>query len=170
MGIDIKKLQAMKISELSKIALELELPEASSKKKQEIIFGILEAKSDKESQIHSKGVLEILPDGYGFLRSVDYNYLPGPDDVYISPSQIKRFSLKTGDTVSGQIRPPKDNERFFALLKVEKVNDEDPEKSREIVLFDNLTPLYLDEKIDLDCEPNCYSMRTMNLLTPRGNG
>ena len=170
MGIDIKKLQAMKISELSKIALELELPEASSKKKQEIIFGILEAKSDKESQIHSKGVLEILPDGYGFLRSVDYNYLPGPDDVYISPSQIKRFSLKTGDTVSGQIRPPKDNERFFALLKVEKVNDEDPEKSREIVLFDNLTPLYPDEKIDLECEPNGYSMRIMNLLTPIGKG
>ena len=170
MGIDIKKLQTMKISELSKIALELELPEASSKKKQEIIFGILEAKSDKESQIHSKGVLEILPDGYGFLRSVDYNYLPGPDDVYISPSQIKRFSLKTGDTVSGQIRPPKDNERFFALLKVEKVNDEDPEKSREIVLFDNLTPLYPDEKIDLECEPNGYSMRIMNLLTPIGKG
>lgn len=170
MGIDIKKLQTMKISELSKIALELELPEASSKKKQEIIFGILEAKSDKESQIHSKGVLEILPDGYGFLRSVDYNYLPGPDDVYISPSQIKRFSLKTGDTVSGQIRPPKDNERFFALLKVEKVNDEDPEKSREIILFDNLTPLYPDEKIDLECEPNGYSMRIMNLLTPIGKG
>lgn len=170
MGIDIKKLQAMKISELSKIALEMELPEASSKKKQEIIFGILEAKSDKESQIHSKGVLEILPDGYGFLRSVDYNYLPGPDDVYISPSQIKRFSLKTGDTVSGQIRPPKDNERFFALLKVERVNDEDPEKSREIVLFDNLTPLYPDEKIDLECEPNGYSMRIMNLLTPIGKG
>lgn len=170
MGIDIKKLQAMKISELSKIASEMELPEASSKKKQEIIFGILEAKSDKESQIHSKGVLEILPDGYGFLRSVDYNYLPGPDDVYISPSQIKRFSLKTGDTVSGQIRPPKDNERFFALLKVERVNDEDPEKSREIILFDNLTPLYPDEKIDLECEPNGYSMRIMNLLTPIGKG
>ena len=170
MGTDIKKLQAMKISELAKIALELELPEASNKKKQELIFGILEAKSDKESQIHSKGVLEILPDGYGFLRSEDYNYLPGPDDVYISPSQIKRFSLKTGDTVSGQIRPPKDNERFFALLKVEEVNDEDPERSREIVLFDNLTPLYPDDKIDLEAEPNGYSMRIMNLLTPIGKG
>jgi len=170
MGTDIKKLQTMKISELAKIALELEIPEASSKKKQEIIFGILEAKTDKESQIHSRGVLEILPDGYGFLRSVDYNYLPGPDDVYISPSQIKRFSLKTGDTVSGQIRPPKDNERFFALLKVERVNDEDPEKSKEIVLFDNLTPLYPDEKIDLEAEPNDYSMRIMNLLTPIGKG
>ena len=170
MGTDIKKLQAMKISELAKIATELELPEASSKKKQEIIFGILEAKSDKEGQIHSKGVLEILPDGYGFLRSVDYNYFPGPDDVYISPSQIKRFSLKTGDTVAGQIRPPKDNERFFALLKVETVNDEDPEKSKEIVLFDNLTPLYPDEKIDLETDPNGYSMRIMNLLTPIGKG
>jgi len=170
METDIKKLQAMKVSELAKIASELEIPEASSKKKQEIIFGILEAKSDKESQIHSKGVLEILPDGYGFLRSVDYNYLPGPDDVYISPSQIKRFSLKTGDTVSGQIRPPKDNERFFALLKVERVNDEDPEKSKEIVLFDNLTPLYPDEKIDLESEPNGYSMRIMDLLTPIGKG
>ncbi len=170
METDIKKLQAMKVSELAKIASELEIPEASSKKKQEIIFGILEAKSDKESQIHSKGVLEILPDGYGFLRSVDYNYLPGPDDVYISPSQIKRFSLKTGDTVAGQIRPPKDNERFFALLKVERVNDEDPEKSKEIVLFDNLTPLYPDEKIDLESEPNGYSMRIMDLLTPIGKG
>ena len=170
METDIKKLQAMKVSELAKIASELEIPEASSKKKQEIIFGILEAKSDKESQIHSKGVLEILPDGYGFLRSVDYNYLPGPDDVYISPSQIKRFSLKTGDTVAGQIRPPKDNERFFALLKVERVNDEDPEKSKEIVLFDNLTPLYPDEKIDLEAEPNGYSMRIMDLLTPIGKG
>ncbi len=170
METDIKKLQAMKISELSKIALELELPEASSKKKQDIIFGILEAKTDKESQIHSRGVLEILPDGYGFLRSVDYNYLPGPDDVYISPSQIKRFSLKTGDTISGQIRPPKDNERFFALLKVEKVNDEDPEKSKGIVLFDNLTPLYPEEKIDLETDPNGYSMRIMNLLTPIGKG
>lgn len=170
METDIKKLQAMKISELAKIALELELPVASSKKKQDIIFGILEAKSDKESQIHSRGVLEILPDGYGFLRSVDYNYLPGPDDVYISPSQIKRFSLKTGDTIDGQIRPPKDNERFFALLKVEKVNDEDPEKSKGIVLFDNLTPLYPEEKIDLECEPNGYSMRIMDLLTPIGKG
>ena len=170
MATDIKKLQTMKISELTKIALEMELPEAASKKKQELIFGILEAKSDKESQIHSTGVLEILPDGYGFLRSIDYNYLPGPDDVYISPSQIKRFSLKTGDTVSGQIRPPKDNERFFALLKVERVNDENPEKAREIVLFDNLTPLYPEEKIDLETEPNGYSMRIMNLLTPIGKG
>ena len=170
MATDIKKLQTMKISELTKIALEMELPEAASKKKQELIFGILEAKSDKESQIHSTGVLEILPDGYGFLRSIDYNYLPGPDDVYISPSQIKRFSLKTGDTVSGQIRPPKDNERFFALLKVERVNDENPEKAREIVLFDNLTPLYPEEKIDLETDPNGYSMRIMNLLTPIGKG
>ena len=170
METDIKELQSMKIAELSHLAIELELPDASNMKKQELIFGILEAKAEKEGQIHSKGVLEILPDGYGFLRSVDYNYLPGPDDVYISPSQIKRFSLRTGDTVAGQIRPPKDNERFFALLKVENVNDHDPEKSKEVVLFDNLTPLYPDEQIDLEAEPNGYSMRIMNLLTPIGKG
>ena len=170
METDIKELQSMKTAELSNLAIDLDLPEASKMKKQELIFGILEARAEKEGQIHSKGVLEILPDGYGFLRSVDYNYLPGPDDVYISPSQIKRFSLRTGDTVAGQIRPPKDNERFFALLKVEEVNDHDPEKSKEVVLFDNLTPLYPDEQIDLECEPNGYSMRIMNLLTPIGKG
>ncbi|MCH7494707.1 MAG: transcription termination factor Rho [Candidatus Marinimicrobia bacterium] len=170
METDIKELQSMKIAELSNLAIELELPDAPNMKKQELIFGILEARAEKQGQIHSKGVLEILPDGYGFLRSVDYNYLPGPDDVYISPSQIKRFSLRTGDTVAGQIRPPKDNERFFALLKVEKVNDHDPEKAKEVVLFDNLTPLYPDELIDLEVEPNGYSMRIMNLLTPIGKG
>lgn len=170
METDIKELQSMKIAELSNLANELELPDASNMKKQELIFGILEARADKEGQIHSKGVLEILPDGYGFLRSVDYNYLPGPDDVYISPSQIKRFSLRTGDSVAGQIRPPKDNERFFALLKVEKVNDQDPEKAKEVVRFDNLTPLYPEEIIDLEAEPNAYSMRIMNLLTPIGKG
>ena len=170
METDIKELQSMKIAELSNLAVELELPDASNMKKQELIFGILEARADKQGQIHSKGVLEILPDGYGFLRSVDYNYLPGPDDVYISPSQIKRFSLRTGDTVAGQIRPPKDNERFFALLKVEMVNDHDPEKAKEVVRFDNLTPLYPEEIIDLEAEPNGYSMRIMNLLTPIGKG
>ena len=170
METDIKELQSMKIAELSNLAVELELPDASNMKKQELIFGILEARADKEGQIHSEGVLGILPDGYGFLRAVDYNYLPGPDDVYISPSQIKRFSLRTGDTVAGQIRPPKDNERFFALLKVEKVNDQDPEKAKEVVRFDNLTPLYPEEIIDLEAEPNGYSMRIMNLLTPIGKG
>ena len=170
METDIKELQSMKTADLSNLANELELPDVTNMKKQELIFGILEARAEKQGQIHSKGVLEILPDGYGFLRSVDYNYLPGPDDVYISPSQIKRFNLRTGDTVAGQIRPPKDNERFFALLKVEKVNDHDPEKAKEVVLFDNLTPLYPDEQIDLEVEPNGYSMRIMNLLTPIGKG
>jgi len=170
MDFDIKKLQSMKITELSKIAEEYKLPDTPNMKKQELIFGILEADSDKDGQIFSEGVLEILPDGYGFLRSEDYNYMPGPDDVYISPSQIKRFSLKTGVTVAGQIRPPKDNERFFALLKVESVNGEGPEKSKEVVRFDSLTPLYPDDKIDLEAEPNAYSMRIMNLLTPIGKG
>ncbi|MCH8300280.1 MAG: transcription termination factor Rho [Candidatus Marinimicrobia bacterium] len=167
---DIKKLQAMKITELAKIAEEYELPEASGMKKQELIFGILAADTEKGGQIFSEGVLEILPDGYGFLRSVDYNYMPGPDDVYISPSQIKRFNLKTGVTVAGQIRPPKDNERFFALLKVESVNGQSPEKAKEVLRFDSLTPLYPDERIDLEAEPNAYSMRIMNLLTPIGKG
>ncbi len=170
MDFDIKKLQSMKITELSKIAEEYKLPDTPNMKKQELIFGILEADSEKDGQIFSEGVLEILPDGYGFLRSEDYNYMPGPDDVYISPSQIKRFSLKTGVTVAGQIRPPKDNERFFALLKVESVNAEGPEKSKEVVRFDSLTPLYPDDKIDLEAEPNAYSMRIMNLLTPIGKG
>jgi len=170
MELDIKKLQSKKISELTKIAEKFDLKDASGMKKQELIFGILAAETEKGGQIFSEGVLEILPDGYGFLRSQDYNYMPGPDDVYISPSQIKRFNLKTGVTVAGQIRPPKDNERFFALLKVETVNGQSPEKAKEVLRFDNLTPLYPDERIDLEAEPNAYSMRIMNLLTPIGKG
>ena len=170
MELDIKKLQSMKIPELTKIAENFDLTDASGMKKQELIFGILAADTEKGGQIFSEGVLEILPDGYGFLRSQDYNYMPGPDDVYISPSQIKRFNLKTGVTVAGQIRPPKDNERFFALLKVETVNGESPEKAKEVLRFDNLTPLYPDERIDLEAEPSAYSMRIMNLLTPIGKG
>lgn len=170
MELDIKKLQSMKIAELVKIATNFDLQEASGMKKQELIFGILAAETEKGGQIFSEGVLEILPDGYGFLRSQDYNYMPGPDDVYISPSQIKRFNLKTGVSVAGQIRPPKDNERFFALLKVETVNGASPEKAKEVLRFDNLTPLYPDERIDLEAEPNSYSMRIMDLLTPIGKG
>ena len=170
MELELKKLQSMKITELAKIAEDFELQEASGMKKQELIFGILEADSEKVGQIFSEGVLEILPDGYGFLRSQDYNYMPGPDDIYISPSQIKRFYLKTGVTVAGQIRPPKDNERFFALLKVESVNGESPEKAKEVLSFDSLTPLYPDDRIDLEAEPTAYSMRIMNLLTPIGKG
>ena len=140
--LDIEELKEKKISELNKIATDMNISGYSGLKKAELIFRILEEQTAQEGLLFSKGVLEILPDGYGFLRSTNYNYLPGPDDIYISPSQIKRFNLRTGDTVTGQIRPPKDNERFFALLRVEAVNFEDPEQSRNRVLFDNLTPTY----------------------------
>jgi transcription termination factor Rho len=141
-------------------------------RKQELIFAILQTQTEKNGLIFGEGVLEILPDGFGFLRAPDYNYLPGPDDIYISPSQIRRFNLRTGDTVSGQIRPPKDTERYFAMLKVELVNYEDPEVARDKILFDNLTPLYPQEKIRLEAEnnPNNYSARVMDLLTPIGKG
>jgi transcription termination factor Rho len=168
--LDIEELKQMKISELTKIAQEMNITGFSSLKKAELIFRILEEQTAQEGLLFSKGVLEILPDGYGFLRSPNYNYLPGPDDIYISPSQIKRFNLRTGDTVTGQIRPPKDNERFFALLRVEAVNEESPDKARERSLFDNLTPLYPDERVNLEVKQRDYSMRIMNLLTPIGKG
>jgi transcription termination factor Rho len=168
--MDITELKSMKIAELSKIASELDIPGYSGFKKQELIFKILEEQTKKEGLIFSDGVLEILPDGYGFLRSPDYNYLPGPDDIYISPSQIKRFGLRTGDIVSGQIRPPKENERFFALLKVEAVNYENPEEAKSKIIFDNLTPLYPEEKIKLESLSSNYSTRIMDLLTPIGKG
>ena len=140
--MDIAELKALKIAELAKVASDLKVTGATGLKKQELIFRILAEQTKQEGLIFADGVLEILPDGYGFLRSPDYNYLPGPDDIYVSPSQIKRFGLKTGCTVSGQIRPPKENERFFALLKVEAVNFENPEEAKKKILFDNLTPLY----------------------------
>ena len=140
--MNIKDLKKMKISELYRVAKDLNVEGASGMRKQELIFAILQAQTEKNGLIFGEGVLEILPDGFGFLRSPDYNYLPGPDDIYISPSQIRRFNLRTGDTVSGQIRPPKDTERYFAMLKVEVVNYEDPEVARDKILFDNLTPLY----------------------------
>ncbi|GAG99809.1 unnamed protein product, partial [marine sediment metagenome] len=143
--LDIEELKEKKASELNKIAQDMKISGVSSLKKAELIFRILEEQTAQEGLLFSKGVLEILPDGYGFLRSTNYNYLPGPDDIYISPSQIKRFSLRTGDTVTGQIRPPKDNERFFALLRVEAVNFESPDRARERLLFDSLTPLYPEE-------------------------
>jgi transcription termination factor Rho len=141
-------------------------------RKQELIFAILQAQTEKNGLIFGEGVLEILPDGFGFLRAPDYNYLPGPDDIYISPSQIRRFNLRTGDTVSGQIRPPKDTERYFAMLKVELVNYEDPEVARDKILFDNLTPLYPNEKVRLEMDGDAmnYSARVMDLLTPIGKG
>ncbi len=168
--MDINELKSMKIAELNKIAQEFDIAGYSSLKKQELIFKILEEQTKKEGLIFSDGVLEILPDGYGFLRSADYNYLPGPDDIYVSPSQIKRFGLRTGDVVSGQIRPPKENERFFALLKVEAVNYENPEAAKSKIIFDNLTPLYPNERIKLEVAPNQYSTRIMDLLTPIGKG
>jgi transcription termination factor Rho len=170
--MNIKDLKKKKINELYKIAKELNVEGASGMRKQELIFAILQAQTEKNGLIFGEGVLEILPDGFGFLRAPDYNYLPGPDDIYISPSQIRRFNLRTGDTVSGQIRPPKDTERYFAMLKVELVNYEDPEVARDKILFDNLTPLYPQEKVrlEVDNDSNNYSARVMDLLTPIGKG
>jgi transcription termination factor Rho len=172
MIMDIKELKKRKISELNKIAKELNVEGASGMRKQELIFAILQAQTEKNGLIFGEGVLEILPDGFGFLRAPDYNYLPGPDDIYISPSQIRRFNLRTGDTVSGQIRPPKDTERYFAMLKVELVNYEDPEVARDKILFDNLTPLYPQRRfrLEVDSNSNNYSARVMDLLTPIGKG
>jgi transcription termination factor Rho len=170
--MNIKELKQKKISELNKIARELNVEGASGLRKQELIFAILQAQTEKNGLIFGEGVLEILPDGFGFLRAPDYNYLPGPDDIYISPSQIRRFNLRTGDTVSGQIRPPKDTERYFAMLKVELVNYEDPEVARDKILFDNLTPLYPQERfrLEVDNDSRNYSARVMDLLTPIGKG
>jgi len=168
--MDIAELKKMKIFELMEITREMDIPSAAGLRKQELIFKILEAQAYKDGLLFSEGVLEILPDGYGFLRSSNYNYLPGPDDIYISPSQIKRFGLKTGDTVSGQIRPPKENERFFALLKVEAVNFENPEEAKHKIFFDNLTPIFADDRFRLESQPTDYSTRIMDLLTPIGRG
>jgi transcription termination factor Rho len=170
MPMDISELKSKKIVELNTIAKELNISGYSDLRKQELIFKILEAQTAKDGLTFSKGVLEVLPDGYGFLRSADYNYLPSPDDIYVSPSQIKKFSLRTGDFVSGQVRPPKEGERFFALLRVEAVNGMDPEFIRERTLFDNLTPVYPTRKISLESAPGEYSMRIMDMLTPVGKG
>jgi len=170
MGMDIAELKSKKIAELNQIAKDLNISGYSDLRKQELIFKILEAQTEQGGLTFSRGVLEVLPDGYGFLRSVDYNYLPSPDDIYVSPSQIKKFNLRTGDTVSGQVRPPKEGERFFALLRVEAVNDENPDSIRERVLFDNLTPLYANSALKLETAPGEYSMRIMDLLAPIGKG
>lgn len=168
--MDISELQSKKIVDLNKIAKELGISGYSDLRKQELIFKILEAQTTKDGLTFSKGVLEVLADGYGFLRSSDYNYLPSPDDIYVSPSQIKRFSLRTGDHVSGQVRPPKEGERFFALLRVEAVNGQDPEAIRERTLFDNLTPLYPTKRINLETIPGEYAMRIQDMLAPIGKG
>ena len=170
MPMDISELKKLKIIDLHKIATDLKLTEYSDLRKQDLIFKILEAQTVKDGLSFSKGVLEVLNDGYGFLRSSSYNYLPSPDDIYVSPSQIKRFSMRTGDDVSGQIRPPKEGERFFALLRVEAINGKDPEEIRGRTLFDNLTPLYPNKKMDLESAPGEYSMRVMNMLAPIGKG
>ena len=170
MAMDISELKSKKIAELNQIAKDLNISGYSDLRKQELIFKILEAQTEQGGLTFSRGVLEVLPDGYGFLRSVDYNYLPSPDDIYVSPSQNKKFNLRTGDTVSGQVRPPKEGERFFALLRVEAVNDENPDSIRERVLFDNLTPLYPNTAIRLETAPGEYSMRIMDLLAPIGKG
>ena len=170
MPMDISELKSKKIVELNAIAKDLGIAGYSDLRKQELIFKILEAQTAKDGLTFSKGVLEVLPDGYGFLRSSDYNYLPSPDDIYVSPSQIKKFSLRTGDFVSGQVRPPKEGERFFALLRVEAVNGLQPEEIRERTLFDNLVPVYPTKRINLESAPGEYSMRIMDLLSPIGKG
>ena len=166
----IAELKEKNITELTRIARTLELPGASGLRKQDLIFKILQAQSEKEGHIFAEGVLEILPDGYGFLRSPDYNYLPGPDDIYVSPSQIRKFDLKTGDTISGNVRPPHEGEKYFALVKIEAVNFESPEEARNKILFDNLTPLYPEERIKLETTRENISSRVMDLLTPIGKG
>jgi transcription termination factor Rho len=168
--MNIVQLKEKKISELALLAKDFKIDGAAGMRKQDLIFALLQAEIERTGLIFGEGTLEILPDGFGFLRAPNYNYLPGPDDIYVSPSQIRRFNLRTGDTVSGQIRQPKETERYFALLKVEAVNYEDPEVSREKILFDNLTPLYPDSKILLECDSDNYSMRIMDLLTPTGFG
>ena len=168
--MNLKELKEKKISDLIVLADTLRIEGGNSMRKQDLIFALLQAEMEKNGQIYGEGVLEILPDGFGFLRAPDFNYLPGPDDIYISPSQIRRFNLKTGDTVSGQIRPPKESERYFALLKVESVNYEDPENVRGKILFDNLTPLYPEEKFMLETKDENLSSRIMDLLTPIGKG
>lgn len=168
--MNLKELKEKKITELAAIAKELRIDGAAGMRKQDLIFSILNGTAEKNGAIFGEGVLEILPDGFGFLRAPDANYLPGPDDIYVSPSQIRRFNLRTGDTVSGQIRPPKEGERYFALLKVAEVNFENPAVARDKTLFDNLTPLYPEERIVLEAAPDNLSMRVMDLVAPIGKG
>ena len=168
--LDLSTLKELGVSALTKIAREMEVPGATGMRKQELIFEILRARAQKAGLIFSEGVLEVLPDGFGFLRAPDYNYLAGPDDIYVSPSQIRKFDLHTGDTVAGQIRSPKEGERYFALIKVEAINFEPPARGRERVFFENLTPLYPQEHIRLEADPENLSTRVMDLMTPLGKG
>jgi transcription termination factor Rho len=168
--MNLKELKCKKINDLMETAKQMGIEDYSSMRKQDLIFALLQSEIEQNGLIYGEGVIEILPDGFGFLRAPDYNYLPGPDDIYVSPSQIRRFNLRVGDTVSGQIRPPKDSERYFALLKVETINLESPEKARDKVLFDNLTPLYPMRKLELETASDNLSARVMDLLTPIGMG
>ena len=168
--MNIMELKEKPIQQLNQIAKDLNVEGHSGLKRQQLIFEILKAQIELDGNVYGEGVLETLPDGFGFLRAPDYNYLPGPDDIYVSPSQIRRFNLRTGDTITGQIRPPKEGERYFALIKVETVNFEDPEVAKDKIIFDNLTPLYADEKINLEYDTKDYSTRIMDLLSPIGKG
>jgi transcription termination factor Rho len=168
--MDVNQLQSLNIKELAKMAQDLEVQGYSGLNKQELIVNILETQNEKEGVLHAKGVLEVLNEGYGFLRSPDFNYLPGPDDIYVSPSQIKRFGLRTGHSIYGQIRKPKDKERFYALLKMETVNDKSPDHVKQAILFDNLTPLYPEEKFNLESDPKDLSTRIMDIVSPIGKG
>src|ERR1043165_358183 len=169
-GLNLKALKEKKIGDLALIGKNFNIEGAANMRKQELIFAILQAQTEQNGHIYGEGVLETLPDGFGFLRAPDYNYLPGPDDIYVSPSQIRRFNLRTGDIISGHIRPPKEGERYFALLKVESINYEDPERAREKILFDNLTPLYPNERLRLEYQPEDYTTRIVDLMTPIGKG
>lgn len=168
--MDLTELKKKDITELSELALEFNIENASNMRRQDLIFSILETHAGSDGQIYGAGVLETLPDGFGFLRAPDYNYLPGPDDIYVSPAQIRRFGLRTGDTISGQIRPPKDGERYFALLKVNEINHETADAQKGKILFDNLTPLYPDERLVLETQPERYSTRIIDLISPIGKG
>ena len=168
--LNLADLKEMSISRLTQVAKSMDVPGATGMRKQELIFKVLAAQTEKSGLIFSEGVLETLPDGFGFLRAPEYNYLPGPDDIYVSPSQIRKFDLRTGDTVSGQIRPPKEGERYFALIKVEAINFESPDQAREKVFFDNLTPLYPDEQLRMETTPDNLSARVIDLVTPLGKG
>ena len=168
--MNLQELKRLKSTELGEMAKEFGIEGARGMRKQDMIFAILQHQAEKNGMIYGEGVLQVLPDGFGFLRAPDYNYFPGSDDIYVSPSQIRRFNLRTGDTVSGQIRPPKESERYFALLKVEQVNFEDPDSTRTKVLFDNLTPLYPEQKFNLEYNPKNYCTRIVDLLCPQGKG
>jgi len=168
--MNISEIKNKSIGELNELAKELNIAGTSGMKRQDLIFAILQYQTEKNGVITGEGVLETLPDGFGFLRSVGYNYFPGPDDIYVSPSQIRRFGMRTGDTIAGEVRPPKEGEKYFALLKVESINFESPEAARGKILFDNLTPLYPEEKWQLEADPENYSTRVMDIFTPIGKG